>query len=218
MQLKDLERSGRGTAVRYRATIRDDLGASDYELSISGTSSLITESFAKSDFEILISPRAEEKAAQSRALEMWQRHSGTVAGGPETEDLRRLFKNPPPLPTPTRSIVVAVRRTKGKGTFWAAWFPALFVPRGVSLFFALPPVCTAFATLFPLSGDPDLFLHPNSPTAPAVAASAGAGLARDSVSFGPWACWPWNQFVPFYRVFGFLPSVTGVYFGGHGIP
>ena len=101
---------------------------------------------------------------------------------------------------------------------WTFWFPALFVGRGVNLFFITPPVCHCFGTLFPLSGDPDLLLSLNGAGTPIVAASLNAGRAIDSVSFGPWACWPWQQFVPFFRVNGFLTGFTGFWWGGFGIP
>jgi hypothetical protein len=218
VRLTDLERSGRGTALRYQSAINDDLGAADYELSISGPPALIAKVLAKSEFEILISPRAGEKDAQARALEMWHQHADAAPGSGEAPDIKRLFKKTPAAATPANSILVSLRRTRGAGTFWAGWFPTLFVPAGASLFFALPPVCTAFGTLFPISGDPDLFLRLNGPTAPIVAGSAGAGLARDTVSFGPWVCWPWTQFVPFYQVLGFLTSVTDIFIGGHGVP
>ena len=85
----------------------------------------------------------------------------------------------------------------------------LALPRGANLFFALPPICNAAGVVVPITGDPDLFLSANGPRNPIIAASTrGAGLI-DRVAFGPAICWPWQEFVPWFRVNGFSSCVTG---------
>jgi hypothetical protein len=91
------------------------------------------------------------------------------------------------------------------------------VPKGVSVFFVLPPVCNCAGSVFPLRGDADIFLTLNGAFTPTVAASVKAGLAIDTVAFGSTICWPWQEFVPFFRVFGFLSSVTNVLCTGFGV-
>jgi hypothetical protein len=111
--------------------------------------------------------------------------------------------------------VVQLKRLKESGTVYGVTFP-LFVPRGVTFLFVLPPVCNTFGVLFPASGDPDLMLSLNG-LSPIVAASRLGGTARDSVSFSRF-CWPWNHFFPFFRVFGFQSSACALVIGGFGLP
>jgi hypothetical protein len=74
-----------------------------------------------------------------------------------------------------------------------------------NIFFVLPPVLAASAVVVPATGDADLFLSLNVPF-PSLLSSRNGGLRPDAVSFSllplPFL------FVPFFRVFGFLRSVT----------
>src|SRR5215831_19398142 len=58
MHLNDLKRSRKDGAARYLATLTDELGKPDYELSIHGPEKLVAEAFAKSNFSVSIRPQA----------------------------------------------------------------------------------------------------------------------------------------------------------------
>ena len=130
------------------------------------------------------------------------------------DDVHSLFKRTAPSPSAEDSLLVALRREKPGGTAFILSLP-LFVPFRFNVFFFFPLAFTCSAFVSPFSGDPDLFLSLNSPGAPAVAASARAGLSWDSVGFSrP----PWFPFFPFFRVFGFAPSFTQFTGTSFGIP
>jgi len=96
-------------------------------------------------------------------------------------------------------------------------WPLLALPAGTNLFFVLPPICNCAGAVVPASGDPDLFLSANGPRTPVIAASTqGAGLV-DRVSFGPAICWPWQEFVPWFRVNAFTTCVTSFVMSGFGV-
>ena len=215
MHLKELRRSG-GDVARYAGTVADVAGARQYELTISGSRRLVEKVFAKSDVDIRIDAGAGERDAEKLSQELWQRHASRDVHASPAESIDSLRKTLPKTASRASSLVISLRRTEGKGTFWGAFFPALIVPRGVSLFFVLPPICNCLGAVFPLSGDPDLFLSLGSPFAPIVAASARGGTAIDTVAFGPTLCWPWAQVFPWFRVFGFRPGVTGFLMTGFG--
>lgn len=215
MRLKELKRSRTGDRP-YFATLADVNGDSHYELAISGTDELVKKVFAKTDFEWKIDPKVGEKDASNRDREMWDRYSTSGDRANEPATINGL-KAPPKPATARSSVVVSLRRTQGQGTWWWMWFPGLFVPTGASLFFVLPPICNAFGFVAPLSGDADLFLTRNGPTTPIVSASTLGGTAIDRVAFGPAICWPWQEYVPWFRVFGFRTSVTGFGMGGFGV-
>lgn len=218
MHLAEMERSGRGAKTRYIATLTDDSGASGYELVIAGPGELVKKIFNKSDFEATISPKATRKDAEAAFEATWKKYGKPFADLTRVQNISGLIKKEPGKITPDNSVLVSVSRTRGEGTFWGFWLPVLFVPQGENLLFALPPVCVCFGQLDPSSGDPDLFLTLNGVSTPTVRASVGGGLARDSVSFGNFLCAPWEQFVPFFRIYGYLASTFGIWIGGHGIP
>ena len=215
MHLKELRRSGKDVA-RYAGTVADKAGARHYELTISGNRRLVEKVFAKSDYDIRIDAGAGERDAEKLAQELWKRHSTRQVKDSPGESIDSLRKTLPRAASRANSLVISLRRTDGEGTYWSAFFPALVLPTGASLFFVLPPVCNCFGTVFPLTGDADLFLSLGSPFAPIVAASARGGTAIDSVAFGAPFCWPWTQVVPWFRVFGFTPAVTGFLMSGFG--
>lgn len=213
MRLKDLNRTG-GAAARYVGPLSDVAGARQFEISISGPRRVVEKAFAESNFEVRIDSAATAAQVEPMTKELWDRHARRhqhVAPAATVDDLRK--KSPAP-PHPEKSVVVSLRRLEGKGTFWSVYFPALGIPMGVSFFFVLPPVCSCFGAVFPSAGDADLFLSLGSAFSPPVSAGTKGGLAIDTVSFGSPLCWPWTQVTPWYRVLGFLPSVTDVLIGG----
>ena len=224
MNLKDMKRSGK-EAARYTLTLADDQGAKDYELTITGTRALVEKVFAKSDFEIIISPNTNEQEAERRGNALWKKHSATVKDVAPAEDTYSLRKSAPKNASGKNAIVISLRRTRGEGTFLSLWFPALFIPRGVSLFFAAPPaVHLCQGSVFPLplvGGDPDLFLTLNGFSPPVVSSSTRGGPAIDTVSFIvpiafivptiPPIIIRSPPVMPCYRVLGFSTSLTGFF-------
>jgi hypothetical protein len=214
MKLTEMNRAAKQVG-RYTLTLADDQGAPDYELTITGPRALVEKVFAKSDFEITISPKTNQKEAERRANAIWKKCSSTlVKEVAPAEDIDSLLKSAPKDATAKNSIVVSLRRTRGEGTFFAFWFP-LFIPRGVNVFFVTPPAsfyCTGSvspSSLVP-GGDADLFLSLNGFSTPPVASGTLSGLATDTVSFivpvvviPPGLIIKSPAVVPCYRVFGF---------------
>jgi hypothetical protein len=216
MRLTDLKRP-RAVGAPYLIPLKDSAGDEHYELAISGPAPLVKRVFANCDFDWRIEPKASEKDAQKRTQDIWDTHvrANVLAG--EAETTASLAKTELKPSKAADSVVVSVRRTQGEGTFWFFAFPGLFVPRGGNIFFTLPPICNATGSVIPLSGDPDLFLSRNGPFTPVVSASVRAGLAIDTVAFGPAICWPWMEFVPWFRINGFRASVTNFVMSGFGV-
>jgi hypothetical protein len=210
MKFSELKRTGKGSGP-WTARLADASGAGDYEMAIRGPAALVPRVFGKSDFEIKIDAALSGEAAQKRLSELHGKYSST-AKDPYADDGENPFKKPSAKVSEKTAVVVSFRRTRGEGTFWSVFVP-LFVPRGVSLFFILPPVVTCAGAVFPLSGDPDLFLTLNGAFTPTVSASIRAGTAVDRVSFtsAPPLFFP---FVPFFRVSGFAAGFTGFFMAG----
>ena len=169
--------------------------------------------FQKSDAEIEIDPHASDEIAQKRIAELRDNYSRS-AKAPLVDDGKGAFKKPQIKIDEKTSIVVSLRRTRGEGTFWAFFVPFLLIPRGINLFFVLPPVFSCTGSVFPLTGDTDLFLTINGLFTPTVAMSIRAGSAIDSVAFGPLPVRPSLPFVPFFRVNGFTTTLTGFFMAG----
>jgi hypothetical protein len=216
MRLKELKRSRTGDTP-YIGTLTDVTGDSHYALAISGPDDLVKKIFTRSDFEWRIDPKPSDKDVNARFQEKWGMHTDTVAAAGDPETIASLGKGLPKAATARNSVVVSLRRTQGQGTWWWMWFSALIIPRGANVFFVLPPICNAFGLVVPLSGDPDLFLTRNGPFTPAVSSSMRGGTAIDRVAFGPTICWPWEEYVPWFRINGFRSSVTGFGMGGFGV-
>jgi hypothetical protein len=216
VRLADLERSRSG-GVRYAAALSDTAGDSHYELGIYGPDALIRKVLANSEFEHWIEPKATEKDWPGRSKSFWERHAGAHPGPRPHGTVNALDGTPPRAPTAKSSIVVSVRRTEGRGTWWGFWWPALGLPAGSSVFFVLPPVCNCSGFVLPASGNPDLFLTANGPFTPLIAASTGGPGAFDSVAFGPAICWPWTEFVPWFRVFAVTTTVCSFGMSGFGV-
>jgi hypothetical protein len=216
MHLSDLTRPKKDGAP-YLGKLTDAAGDTHYELAISGPSKLIEAVFAKSDFECGIEPKATADDWVPRYQELWDRNLGLTGADKEPETIAALDKAAPAPATAKNSIVVSTRRTEGQGTWWWFFWPALALPTGANVFFALPPICNCAGAVVPIVGDADLFLSANSPRAPIIAASTRGGTAIDRVAFGPALCWPWQEFVPWFRINAFTTCVTGFSFTGFGV-
>jgi len=216
MRLKDLKKSDTD-GVLYAGTLTDSVGDTHYELAISGSSKLIQKVFADSEFEYQIEPKANEKDWIDRYQEIWDRNTimDAALGNPET--FAALDKAGPAAATAKNSIVVSLRRTEGQGTWWWVWFTLLALPAGANLFFILPPICNCSGFVVPVTGDPDLYLSANGPRNPIIAASTRGAGAIDRVAFGPAICWPWQEFVPWFRVNAFSTCVTSFGMSGFGV-
>jgi hypothetical protein len=210
VKFSELKQTKKGRA--WTTALKDTSGREDYEMAIRGPAPLVSKAFAKSEFEIQIDTALSGEAAQKLVVESLAKYSATVKD--RYLDVGEMaFKKSAGKISEKKSVVVSFRRTRGEGTFWAIYIPLLFVPAGANLFFALPPVRTCAASVFPLSGDPDLFLTLNSTLTPTVAASLLGGTAIDTVSFtsGPPFFFP---FVPFFRVNGFATGLTAFFMAG----
>jgi len=210
MKLPELKRTAKGDQ-KWTTALADVKGRQDYEMAIRGSATLVSRVFEKSDFEIQIDTDLSRDAAPKRALELWDKYAST-AKDRYVDDGEKPFKKPSEKISEKTSVVVSFRRTRGEGTFWSIFLP-LFIPTGANLIFILPPVTNCISAVFPLSGDPDLFLTLNGVRTPTVAMSIRAGLATDVVSFvsPPPFFFP---FVPFFRVSGFAASFTGFFMSG----
>jgi hypothetical protein len=217
MRLEDLKRSQVAGGSRYVGRFADSTGDDHYELGISGSARLIQKVFAESDFEHWIEPKATAKSWPARSRKFWTTYAGKDRGPRELETIAALEKAVPATPTPKNSIVVSLRRTEGEGTWWAAWWPLLALPAGANVFFLLPPICNCSGFVVPITGDPDLFLTPNGPATPTIAFSMLGPGAVDSVSFGPAVCWPWTEFMPWFRINAFTSCTCGFGMSGFGV-
>jgi len=216
MRLKDLKRP-RSAGAPFLGTLTDAAGDTHYELAISGPTKLIDSVLGESNFEYQIDPKATETDWVPRFQKLWDKGAVADAAAAKAETVAALSKRALPAATPATSIVVSVRRTQGKGTWWGWWWPTLAIPKGTNLFFVLPPICNCAGVVVPITGDPDLFLSANGPFTAVIAASRlGTGLI-DRVAFGPAICWPWQEFVPWFRVNGFSTCVTAFGMSGFGV-
>jgi hypothetical protein len=215
MRLRDLKHP-RTEGDPYVGTLKDSAGDTHYELVISGSSRLIQKVFAESDFEYQIDPNATEKDWILNSQKMWERHA-RLDGLNTPETIAALETSLPGPATGRNSIVVSVRRTEGQGTWWGWWWPLLALPAGRSLFFTLPPICNCAAFVVPSIGNPDLFLSANGPFTPVIGFSMLGPGAIDRVAFGSPICWPWAEFVPWFRVFASTTCVTGFGIAGFGV-
>jgi hypothetical protein len=216
MKLKEMKVEGRDSA-RYTSSLTDLQGSKDYEFTITGPRSLVSKMFSESEFEFLIDTKVSRPDSDNRFKEIWLKYSQTVREAAPAEDAKILEKSVPRKAVAKNSVIVSLRRVRGQGTFWMIGIPQLAIPMGLNVFFVLPPVCNCAGSVFPAAGDPDLFLTLNGVTTPTVGASTKGGLAIDSVAFGSSICWPWMEFSPFFRVFGFKSSVAACLFSGFGV-
>jgi hypothetical protein len=178
-----------------------------------GPATTIKQAFRESDFEVIVnhSQRQEDwEEAAGRAFEGRTQNMG------DARSLAELMKPQAPKASSQRSAFVVLRPTMPSKTVYIL-SAAFFIPTGWSFFFVLPWSCSVFGVVMPATGDEDLFLSLNGPFTPIVAASTLGGLAWDRVSFAG-ACWPWTQFIPYFRVFGFRGGSCAFTWGGFGVP
>jgi hypothetical protein len=204
----------KGADPRWTAVVADKKGNKSYELTIRGDKGIVGSIFKESDFEIEIDPESSEDSGRARLQQLYDKYSVT-AKDPFVDPGQDFFKKPIEKFEKANSVIVSLRRTRGKGTFFAIFLPLLPIPTGVNLFLVLPPVSTCQGTVFPISGDQDLFLTINSPLLPVVASSRLGGTAIDSVGFTApniappgFPRFPLFFFVPFFRINGFRKGVT----------
>jgi hypothetical protein len=218
MKLKDLQPS-RSKVPVYSGVVADAGGKRDYELSVTGSRPLVERVFENVVFTTDIEPQVSKEQFEARSRQFLKQRAGrpdavALPGPPNIDDLGR---KQPPRATPKDSVVVHLRRIRGEGTFWAGWFPRLFIPAGANLFFVLPRVWTCWGFVAPTTGDPDLFLSLGAPTAPPVMAATAGGTTTEGVTFTG-APFPWTQFAAWFRINGFTATVTDFGMVGHSIP
>jgi hypothetical protein len=217
VNLTDFQIERRGTWGRSVAQVRDVAGEETHRLIIEGQDDLVREVLGESDFEVEIDPAATREQWEERLAERLRAQRETPSELDEVERLAGLFKELPGRPSPRDSVVVSLERLQTRGTSYLLVIP-LFVPRGVDLFFLLPPICFCEAAVVPASGDPDLLLAINSPGPPFVATSLLPGTMIDRVSWFLGFCPENFGFVPFLRVRGFVASFCGLIWGGFAFP
>lgn len=216
MNLDDFQIERRGLWGRSVAQVPDVAGEQTHQLILEGRDDLVREVLGETDIDLEIDPGATREQWEERLAERFRAQRETRADLDEVDRLAGLFKEPPGRANPRDTLVLSLERLSPGGTSY--WFVIpLFVPTGVSLFFALPPVCACAAAVFPASGDPDLFLAVNGLGPPFVAASLLGGTAIDRVAFAA-PCIPFFGFVPFLRVRGFVASACVLLWGGFGLP
>ena len=204
--------------TRYVARVADAKGAERYELVIAGPRAAIEKTFGEAELDVTIDPDADKSQWERElrpAFEQEQRARSEFAA---FENVPELFKKKQPTAaTAARSIFVSVRPLEPGGTRYSFTARNFFVPRFFNLFFGLPPVCSTFGVLTPLSGDQDLFLHLGWPPLGPVRASVLGGTATDVVTLAVF-CTPWTHFGPIFQVFGFTSGVCSRFtFGGTDI-
>ena len=219
MKLEALKHSGTRRSV-YTGVVSDEDEATDYELSITGSKKVVETIFSKSDFDVEIAPRVTKDQFEERSRRFWNsRVERRNALPPPSETVAGLVGQKRPAASASKdTVVVYLRRTRGDGTFWAMWFPGLFLPPGVSALFVLPRVWTTWSVVVPSAGNPNLFLTLLPPPAPLVDSGVFGGLSVDTVSFTT-APFPWTQFTAWHLVLGAgaTPTVTSFGMTGHSV-
>jgi len=207
MKLSELKRAPKNGEL-WTAPLADLQGREDYKITVRGPKDLVSRMLAKADLQVVIDADIKPEAARKQAQELLAKHLSS-AQGRFADDGDAVFKKPQAEPSAKNSVVVSFRRTRGEGTFWSVFIPVLAVPLRANLFFVMPPAFACIGSVFPLTGDPDLFLTLNGAFTPTVSASVRGGLAVDTVSFAAGLPFPF-PFVPFFRVNGFRASTTGL--------
>ena len=218
LRLEDLEKTGRAPRARYLARVADAKGAERYELVVAGAPAAIERAFADAEFDVAIDPNADQREWEQHLRPAWEEENRARDEFAALENVPTLFKKKAPTtPTAARSVFVSLRRLEPGGTRYFITVRNFFVPRFFSFFFPLPPVCSTFGVLAPLSGDQDLFLHLGWPPLGPVRASVRGGTAVDVVTFAVF-CTPFTHFGPIHQVFGFTGGVCSAFtFGGTDI-
>ncbi len=232
MDLSRFERSDRviesGVRTRYVTGVRDVSGAENYQFIIDGPSEMTEEVFKESDFEVTIEPTADPNAAaeemERRLQPAWEAKRQVVGELTGLERVENFYKPLLPEPAPLETtLFVSLKRVRGEGSAYVVFIPQVLLPSTFTLIVALPFVCVCWAIVTPFVGDPDLVLALNGPFNPpgGVARSSNPPGVTDVIVFGG-PCWPWQMFVPFFRVrsfiFGGTPPAFSMLWGGTGVP
>lgn len=217
MNLKDFSRPETEGAP-FLGQLTDAAGDTHYELAISGSSSQIEKTFGESELEYWIEPKATGEEWAPRFEKLWASKTGDALSSGEPETVEALGRTLPSAAKAKTSVVVSVRRTKGKGTGWGFFWPALTLPAGFSAFFVLPPICNCAGFVVPRFGNPNLFLTANGPATPIIKASMnGPGMIDAVAVLGPPICFPWTEFMPWFRVFAATNCVSDFGMSGFGV-
>lgn len=201
LHLADMRAQGAGTSTLYTLHVPDRRGETRYEVTIHGARKLVDSVFGKSGLNIDIDPDATEQDAAKRAQEFLAPYYERL-----DIEMREPWKIAAPRsgstkmtpPKPARTVTVSLRRTSGKGTFWAIGTPVPVAwPAGSMIQFVLPRCFTGGAVSVPSVGNPNVLIRFNAPFAPVAASSLRPGLLFDAAGFtnAPWFhVYPWNQF------------------------
>ena len=212
MRLDDMkpERLDSGL-TRFDTDVKDDEGNA-YRLVVLGEEDGAREAFGSSDFDISISPGGSREQFEQILATIAERV--VLAGELDTGDPDVIHKSRAVDPSASSRTLVWLR-PRGRGATFFRFTLRFGVPFGAVLQFSLPPVFACFGQLLPESGDPDLFLRLNGPSAPVVARSILGGTSVDTVIR---IDLPFNLFTPFFDVFGFSGGITVFDFGGLRLP
>jgi len=214
MKLEKFDKVGRGTRTRYIANVKDVAGSEDYQLVVAGSDARIKRILKDTDFDINIDPKAAEDEWTEIQKTVWEEQKATLSSLASLENVSSFFKSQLPNPSIDNSIFISLRRIRGEGSLYRVAL-RFGLPRGQSIYVSLPWVCQCYCTAEPESGDTDLFLSINSTTAIPVASSRLSGTQIDSINYGGF-CWPWSNFIPYFRVYGYTATVVRLYYGGWG--
>lgn len=213
MRLSAFKEQGKARDRWLATTVKDANGKATHALELIGPSAAIRRAFRESDFEVAVNHSQRQEDWEEAAGRAFEGRAQTMG---EARSITDFMKPQAPKASPQRSAFVVLRPLEPGRSFYVLSV-GFIIPTGWSVFFVLPWACSVFGLLIPATGDEDLFLSLNGPFTPVVAASALGGLAWDRVSFSG-ACWPWTQFIPFFRVLGFRGGACSFTWGGFGVP
>jgi hypothetical protein len=218
MRLSDLN-PPQGKNGVYTGLLPDVSGNRHVEITLSGPRPLVERTFADVDFEFTIDPKTTAKDADRLSQALWNERVAPRLKPAPAATAAAIGRKLPKPSTSKDSVVLSLRHVEGGGTWWGGWMPRIAIGPLKSLYVVLPPVCTCWGAIMPVAGTPNLFLTINTPSPPFTAFSMNPGLMVDSISYSGPSCWPWTQFMPWFRVAsGFTTSVTDVAVSGHGLP
>jgi hypothetical protein len=213
MKLSDFKEQREDRQRWLAATIKDADGTATHALELIGQSVAIRRAFRESEFDVVVDHSDRQEDWEEAARRTLEGRTQTIH---PARTVRDFIKPRTPVASAQRSAFVVLRPLQASKSFYVLT-AKFFVPTGFSVFFVLPWTCACFGVVMPVTGDEDLFLSLNGPFTPIVAASTLGGLSWDRVGFvGP--CWPWTQFIPFFRVFGFIGGVCVFTWSGFGVP
>lgn len=158
---------GDGAFAQYTSAVAERRGESRYELTVDGARKLVDSVLGKSGLEML-APYYERLDATLRE--------------PEKMAAPRARAAKASSPKASHAVTISLRRTSGKGTFWAIGTPPVVWPPGTMVQFVLPRCFTRGAMAVPVTGNPNVVIRFNAPFAPVAAASGLAGMAIDAAA------------------------------------